>query len=218
MYEDISQHLKDMLKLKNSPVAVALSNDKPDLEMLDGRMRFCEMLGEVIQNNRSFCTVSENHSCDGGACTLGLRAMPESMRSGEFLYKRVGLFGSAMAARRFFNSNLRVEAGTTKFVLFSPLEDAEFTPDVIVIACSAGSGMRAIEASAYDAGIVAKGRMGPVCSTVVAAPYLSGNVIYTLGDAGGRKYAKLNDSDVLIGVPLEKMGPLLHGLEEMIHS
>jgi uncharacterized protein (DUF169 family) len=103
---------------------------------------------------------------------LGLREMPAELRSGEFLFKRIGLFGSARAARRFFGSNLGVEPGTIKYVSFSPLQEADFEPDVVVLVCSAEEGMRAVEASAFESGIAAKGRSGPICSTIVAAPYI----------------------------------------------
>jgi len=215
MYEDLNGRLRQALRLRGSSVAVTLSNERPELEEPNRRMRLCEMLSEAMYGGKSFYTSSEHHGCDGGAYHAGLRQMPEEMRSGEFLHKRVGLFGSGRAARRFFNSNLGIEPGTVKFVSFSPLENARFKPDLVVMACIAGEGMRAVEASAYESGIGAKGMVGPVCSTVVAAPYLTGNVVYTLGDAAGRKFTRIDDGEILIGVPFEKVGTLLDGLERI---
>jgi uncharacterized protein (DUF169 family) len=71
--------------------------------------------------------------------------MPVESKSGKFLYKRVGIFGSARAARRFFSSNLGVEPGTIKYASFSPLDKANFEPEVIVLVCTAKDGMRAVE-------------------------------------------------------------------------
>jgi len=139
--------------------------------------------------------------------------MPEDMRSGEFLHKRVGLFGSARVARRFFISNLKVEPGTVKYVSFSPLEKANFEPDVVVLICSAKDGMRVVEAAAYEYGIAAEGRVGPICSTIVATPYLTGKVVYTLGDSAGRKFSKIDDGEVFIGMPFERMDAIIKGLE-----
>ncbi len=50
--------------------------------------------------------------------------------------------------------------------------------------------MRAVEASAYESGMAAKGRAGPICSTILAAPYLTGDIVYTLGDLAGRRFPK----------------------------
>ncbi|MDD1758620.1 MAG: DUF169 domain-containing protein, partial [Methanotrichaceae archaeon] len=164
---------------------------------------------------RSFYTSSEEHACDGGAYHIGLREMPVELRSGEFLYKRVGIFGSARAARRFFSSNPGVEPGTIKYASFSPLDKANFEPDVVVLVCSAKDGMRAVEASAYESGMAAKGRAGPICSTILAAPYLTGDIVYTLGDLAGRRFSKIDDGEIFIGVPFEKIGELLNGLEKI---
>ena len=198
-----------------SAVAVALSNDKPNFEKLNKKLRLCEMFNEAQIEGGPFYTSSDEHACDGGAYHLGLREMPVETRSGEFLYKRVGIFGSARAARRFFRSNLGIDPGTVKYASFSPLDKASFDPDVIVLVCSAKDGMRAVEASAYESGIAAKGRDGPICSTIVAAPYLTGEIVYTLGDLAGRRFAKIDDGEIFIGVPFERIDGLINGLEKI---
>jgi uncharacterized protein (DUF169 family) len=141
--------------------------------------------------------------------------MPVELRSGEFLYKGVGIFGNARAARRFFSSNPGVEPGTIKYASFFPMEKANIEPDVVVLVCSAKDGMRAVEASAYESGIAAKGRTGPICSTIMAAPYLTGDIVYTLGDLAGRRFAKIDDGEIFIGVPFERMDSLINGLEKI---
>jgi len=215
MYKELNDRLKKVLNLRGSAVAVALSNDKPELEKWNNKLRLCEMLDEALNKGKSFYTTAEEHACDGGAYHLGLIEMPVEMRSGEFLYKRVGIFGSARAARRFFGSNVGVEPCTIKYTSFSPLEKAGFEPDVVVMVCSAKDGMRSVEASAYDSGIPARGRTGPICSTVVAAPYLTGEIVYTLGDLAGRRFSKIDDGEIFLGVPFEKMESLIGGLEKI---
>jgi uncharacterized protein (DUF169 family) len=215
MYEELNNRMKRVLEFRGSAVAVALSNDEPKIERLSERIRLCEMLSVAMDEGRSFYTSSQEHACDGGAYHLGLREMPVELRSGEFLYKRVGIFGSARAARRFFRANLGVEPGTIKYASFSPLEKADFEPDVVVIACSAKEGMRAVEASAYDSGVPAKGGTGPICSTIAAAPYMTGDIVYTLGDVAGRRFSKIGDGEILLGVPFEKMDELVGGLEKI---
>lgn len=138
---------------------------------------------------------------------------PAETRSGEILFKRIGIFGSARAARRFFSSNLGIEPGTVRYASFSSLEKADFEPDVIVLVCSAKDEMSAVEASAYESGIAAKGRDGPICSTIVAAPYLNGDIVYTLGDLAGGRFAKIDDGEIFMGVPFERKDGLINGLE-----
>jgi len=215
MYRELNDRLKKMLSLRGSAVAVALSNDRPALERLTDKKRLCEMLGEALNKGSSFYSSSEEQACDGGAYHLGLREMPAELRSGEFLFKRIGIFGSARAARRFFGSNLGVEPGTIKYVSFSPLQEANFEPDVVVLVCSAEEGMRAVEASAYESGIAAKGRSGPICSTIIAAPYLTGDIVYTLGDLAGRRFSNIGEGEIFIAVPFERLKELIAGIEEI---
>jgi uncharacterized protein (DUF169 family) len=216
MYMELNDRLKKVLDFRGSAVAVALSNDEPKIERLKDRIRLCEMLGEALNKGSSFYSSSEEQACDGGAYHIGLREMPAELRSGEFLYKRIGIFGSARAARRFFGSNPGVEPGTVKYASFSPLEKADFEPDVVVLVCSAKEGMRAVEASAYESGIAAKGRAGPICSTIIAAPYLTGDIVYTLGDLAGRRFSNIGDGEIFIGVPFERLEALIAGLEKIL--
>jgi uncharacterized protein (DUF169 family) len=76
--------------------------------------------------------------------------------------------------------------------------------------------MRAVEASAYESGIAAKGRAGPICSTIIAAPYLTGDIVYTLGDLAGRRFSNIGDGEIFIGVPFERLEELIEGLEEIL--
>lgn len=213
MYEDLTKKLKEHLNFRGSPVAIALINDKPDLEELDNKKRFCGMLNDPWLNGKSFYTTKEQHDCDGGAYHLGLKEMPDEMKNGEFLYKKVGLFGSARAARRFFSSNIGVEPGTVKYACFSPLDKANFEPDVVVIICNAKDGMKLIEASAYETGICAEGLMGPICSTIVAAPFLTGKVTFCLADAGSRQWLNINDDEMMVGIPFERLTSVVKGLD-----
>lgn len=76
------------------------------------------MLDKVRLEGESFYTTSENHECDGGANSCGLREPSERLKTGEFLYKDLGLFGSKRAARRFISANPRIEFGTVRVVSF----------------------------------------------------------------------------------------------------
>jgi uncharacterized protein (DUF169 family) len=204
MCAELSSRLKKMLKLESSPIAISFSNEPPqDVKQMRGKARLCEMLDKVRLEGRSFYTLPRNHECDGGASSCGLRGMSESGKTGEFLVK-MGLFGSKRAARRFLSSNPRIEVGTVKVVTFAPLEKATFEPDVVVLICNAAQGMRIAEAFGYRSGKRTMGLTGPpICSAVVAAPFLTGEVVYCLGDTGARKFMKLKDEDIFVSIPAE---------------
>lgn len=213
MYAELSRRVKKALRLETSPIAISFTSEAPKgVERMKGRARLCQMLDKVRLEGESFYTVSECHECDGGASSCGLRMMSENRKTGEFLVK-LGLFGTARAARRFLNSNPRIESGTVQAVSFSPLEKVTFEPDVVLVICNAKQGMQIAEASAYDSGRRTTGLTGPpICSAVVAAPFLTGEVVYSLGDTGARKYMKLKDEDMFVGIPAEQLPVIVDNL------
>jgi uncharacterized protein (DUF169 family) len=219
MYAELSDRLKKTLGLESSPIAISFSTEAPEgVEQMRGRARLCQMLDRVRLEGESFYTVSECHECDGGASSCGLRMMSESRKTGEFLVK-LGLFGSKRAARRFLNSNPRIEFGTVQAVSFSPLEKAKFEPDVVLLICNAKQGMQIAEAFAYESGKRTTGLTGPpICSAVVAAPFLTGEVVYSLGDTGARKYMKLRDEDIFIAIPAELLPDIVENLGKGIFA
>ncbi len=214
MYAELSNKLKGALGLEGSPIAISFATEAPEgVEQMKGRARLCQMLDKVRLQGASFYTISENHECDGGAYSCGLRMPSERLKTGEFLSKDLGLFGSKRAARRFISSNPRIEFGTVKVVSFSPLEKAKFEPDVVVLICNAKQGMKIAEAFAYESGKKTTGLTGPpICSAVVVAPFLSGEVIYSLGDSGARKFMKIKDENIFVGIPAELLPDIVENL------
>ena len=215
-YAMLANDLKKSLQLENSSVAISFSTEAPEgVEQIKGEMRLCQMLDIVRFDGDVFHTTSCNHKCDGGSGSCGMKEMNEKVKTGEFLCK-MGLFGSNRAARRFINSNPRIEAGTVKIVSFSPLEKVTFDPDVVVIICNAKQGMLIAEAFAYESGKRTLGMTGPpICSSIVAAPFLTGEVTYSFGDHGARNYMKIKDDEVFIGIPVELLTCIVDNLKKM---
>jgi uncharacterized protein (DUF169 family) len=215
-YVELSNKMKKSLRLGSSPIAISFSTKAPKgVEQMKGEMRLCQMLDKVRFDNEIFYTTSDNHACDGGSGSCGMKEMGERIKTGEFLSK-MGLFGSARAARRFINSNPRIEFGTVKVVTFSPLEKLTFEPDVIALICNAKQGMLIAEAFAYESGKRALGMTGPpICSSIVAAPFLTGEVVYSFGDHGARNNMKIKDEEVFVGIPTELLPCIVENLGKL---
>jgi uncharacterized protein (DUF169 family) len=217
MYAELSSRMKKAMGLSSVPVAVTFSVEAPvGIDAMRGKARLCEMIDAVRLRGESFYTTSENHECDGGANSSGLREPSERSKTGEFLSKDLGLFGSSRAARRFLSSNPRIEPKTVKVLTFVPLEKATADPDVIVLVCNAKQGMNLAEAFAYDTGKKTLDLTGaPICSGVVAAPFLTGQVVTSLGDAGARTFMKINDEEIFVGIPAELLPSLVENLGKL---
>jgi len=215
-YVGFSDKIKRSLRFEGSPIAISFSDEAPEgINQMKGEMRLCQMLDKVRFDGDAFYTTIDNHQCDGGSCSCGMKEMRESIKTGEFLSK-MGLFGSKRAARRFTNANPRIESGTVKMVSFSPLEKVIFEPDVVVLICNAKQGMIIAEAFSYESGKRTLGMTGPpICSSIVAAPFLTGEVTYSFGDHGARNYMKIKDEEVFIGIPAELLQCITENLEKM---
>ena len=101
-------------------------------------------------------------------------------------------------------------------VSFSPLENAKFEPDIVVLTCNATQGMKLAEAFAYESGKHTTGLTGPpICSAVVASPFLSGEVVYSLGDMGARRFMKVKDEDIFVGIPAELLPDIVQNLGKL---
>ncbi len=214
--QSLANDMKNVLKLETLPIAISLSNEPPDgVEQLKGDMRFCQMLDKVRFDGDVFYTTASDHKCDGGSGSCGMKEMSDCIKTGEFLCK-MGLFGNKRAARRFINANPRIESGTVKVTTFAPLEKATFEPDVIVLICNARQGMLVTEAFAYENGKRTLGLTGPpICSSMVAAPYLTGEVTYSFGDHGARNYMKIKDEEVFVGIPAELLNEIVENLKKL---
>ena len=215
-YSEYSAIIKKSIKLETSPIAISFSTEAPaNIKQMNGEMRLCQMLDVVRFNGESFWTTSDNHQCDGGSGSCGMKETRESIKTGEFLSK-MGLFGTKRAARRFTSSNPRIEYGTVTILSFAPLEKAPFEPDVVVLICNAKQGMIVAEAFAYETGKRTLGMTGPpICSSIVAAPYLTGEVVYSFGDHGARNYMKIKDEEVFVGIPAELLPSIIENLGKM---
>jgi uncharacterized protein (DUF169 family) len=215
-YAELSENMKNYLLLENSPIAVSFSTTVPEnIPQMTGKIRLCQMLDRVRLVGEIFYTTTCNHQCDGGLGSCGMKEMNENIKSGEFLCN-MGLFGSPRAARRFINSNPRIQSGTVNVLTFSPLEKATFEPDVVALICNAKQGMIIAEAFAYDTSKRATGMTGPpICSSIVAAPFLTGEVTYSFGDHGARKNMNIKDEEVFVGIPGELLKDVIENLGKL---
>ena len=215
-YVGFSDKITRSLRFESLPIAISFSIEPPKgVKQMKGEMRLCQMLDKVRFDGEIFYTTSDNHQCDGGSGSCGMKEMRESIKTGEFLSK-MGLFGSKRAARRFINANPRIEYGTVKVVSFSPLDKVPFEPDVVVLICNAKQGMIIAEAFAYESGKRTLGMTGPpICSSIVAAPFLTGEVVYSFGDHGARNNMKIKDDEVFVGIPAELLPCITENLGKM---
>ena len=218
-YEEQSSKLKTILGLKGSPVAVKLAatmNDIPaGVPELKEKVRHCEMVQKARAGDVFYAT-KEQHACAGGAGALGIIETPEKIKTGEF-YFGLGRFKTLEAAKKTMDA---VPRTGKHFVasIYAPLEKSTFKPDVVVIIGNPKQLLKIAQANIYENG--GRNNAGfagiqSLCGDAVASVYNTGEMNSTFGCDGSRKYAKISDDELIVGIPAAKLEQLVDALEKI---
>lgn len=218
-YAEISETLKKYLKLSGSPVAFRFVTKKEEIpagmQRFEKTVRHCTMVNVARNEGRIFYATSENHECNGGAWSLGLREITETLKNGDFYYK-LGKFESSAACKRTIDRVPRLETGFTYATLYAPLEKAPFDPQVVIIVASPWAMLKLSQSTLFRIG----GRIHAefaciqsVCADACAQTYLNGHVNFSLGCDGSRKFSGIEDAEMVMGIPAELLPELAEALK-----
>jgi uncharacterized protein (DUF169 family) len=218
-YADASETLKKYLKLSGSPVAFRFATRKEDIpagmQELDKTIRHCSMAGLARKEGRIFYSTSDKHECNGGAWALGLREITESLKTGDFYFK-LGKFESSAACKRTIDRVPHLQTLETYATLYAPLEKTPFDPQVVLIVASPWVMLKLAQSVLFQVG----GRINAefagiqsVCSDACAQTYLNGQVNFSLGCDGSRKFSGIEDGEMVIGIPAELLPEITESLK-----
>jgi uncharacterized protein (DUF169 family) len=218
-YAEASGTLKNSLKLSGSPVAFRFVTKKEEIpagmQKFDKTVRHCTMVGQARNEGKIFYATSENHECNGGAWSLGLREITETLKNGDFYYK-LGKFESSAACKRTIDRVAHLETGFTHATLYAPLEKTPFDPQVVIIIASPWAMLKLSQSTLFRVG----GRIHAefagiqsVCADACAQTYLNGHVNFSLGCDGSRKFSGIGDGEMVMGIPAELLPELTESLK-----
>lgn len=214
----LGYNLNQLLKLENEPVAIKWSVNEPkNIKKEEGKSRFCGKLEKAMKGEIFYATLEEEE-CMGGARYSGLKSMseyPANVQSGAFMVPR-GLYKDIPAVQRSRKNETYIEPGIFSAITFAPLNKAEFEPDVIFMICNAKQGMEVLHANAYDSGSHGMGAdAAPICSSMAAAPYMTGKVTYGFGDVAARQNMDINPGEIMVSIPGSDLSRIVSNLTQM---
>jgi uncharacterized protein (DUF169 family) len=218
-YAETSETLKKYLKLSGSPVAFRFATKKEDIpagmQELDKTIRHCSMIGLARKEGRIFYSTAGKHECNGGAWALGLREITDSLKNGDFYYK-LGKFESSAACKRTIDRVPHLQTLETFATMYAPLEKTPFDPQVILIVTSPWAMLKLAQSVLFRLG----GRINAqfagiqsVCSDTCAQTYLNGQVNFSLGCDGSRKFSGIEDGEMVMGIPAELLPEISEALK-----
>ena len=218
-YDMVSRELKEKLGLNKSPVAIKFilrEEDIPEgIEKIDENIRHCEMVQKAAQG-AAFYATSEEQLCKGGAAAIGLMEAPEKIKTGEF-YQSLGRFKSLGSAKRTMEDIPKIDP-MMKAIIYAPLENVKFDPDVIVVICKPAQAMKLAQAMVYTRGGRVEASFSgiqSVCADAVAGPFTKNTANFTLGCSGSRKFAGIEEEEVIVGMNGENIGCVVTALVSM---
>jgi uncharacterized protein (DUF169 family) len=217
-YPEAAAALTKLLKLNGSPVAFRFATKKEEIpegmQKLDKTIRHCSMIGLARKEGKIFYALADNHECNGGAWSLGLREITETLKNGDFYFK-LGKFESPAACKRTIDQVAHLNTGDTYATMYAPLETAPFDPQVVLIVASPWAMLKLSQSTLFRVG----GRIHAefagiqsVCADACAFPYLHGKVNFSLGCDGSRKFSGIEDGELVVGIPAEILPELVEAL------
>lgn len=217
-YAQAAESLRTLLKLKGSPVAFRFATKKDEIpagmEKLDKTIRHCSMVGLARNEGKIFYSTVDSHECNGGAWSLGLKELTETLKTGDFYFK-LGKFESSAACKRTIDRVAHLNPGDTYATMYAPLDKAPFDPQVVILVASPWAMLKLSQSNLFRVG----GRIHAefagiqsVCADACAQTYLNGKVNFSLGCDGSRKFSGIEDGEMVMGIPAEILPELIEAL------
>jgi uncharacterized protein (DUF169 family) len=221
-YAEAAEALKKLLNLSGSPVAFRFATKKEEIpagmEKLDKTIRHCSMIELARKEGKIFYSTSENHECNGGAWSLGLREITETLKNGDFYFK-LGKFDSSASCRRTIDRVPHLGTCETYATLYSPLEKTPFDPHVVIIVANPWVMLKLAQSTLFHVG----GRVHAefagiqsVCADTCAQTYLNGKMNISLGCDGSRKFSGIDNSELVMGLPAEILPEIVESLSVIV--
>ncbi|TKJ31201.1 hypothetical protein CEE39_07435 [bacterium (candidate division B38) B3_B38] len=214
-WKNYAVEIRKLLELKGNPVAITYSIEPPS-KSAEGRYRVCEALlcardGKVID------LTAASSACSGGTWHLGLGERPRGEGAKalkEFLVHGEKLYCSIAAMHRSQHLTTPPPLGLAEHVVFSPMDKAEFRPDIVLFICNAEQACRLVTLDSYDTGIPPRTEMsGSTCHQAVAYPLVTGELNVSLMDYTSRRIKGYQPADLLVSIPYHRFHGVMRSID-----
>jgi len=200
------------------PVGVKFLLNKPEeIEQLDKRLPFCEMLKEAQQRGTPFYFDKENEDC-AGTLPLGMEDMPPFAESGQ-IGMNLEIFQEPRANSRLYQYLPKFAKGIVNYVVFSPLGKLTFEPDLLILVATPSQAEIVLRAMSYSTGEMWESKTTTVlgCAWLYIYPYQSGKVNYmvTRMVSGMKALELFPEGWILISIPYNWIPIITQNLQEM---
>lgn len=213
------QSLLKIYQLKYAPVGIKFIKKDQDffgLARAKHKNTVCAYLRTAAQG-KSFYIDKDCISCPGGLKWMGFDSkVTETFFYKFFLGKIEKAKISPEIAEKFIDFLPEPpKQGLYEKLLFAPLQNCPFDPDVVVIITTSRQAYRMIVASYLDEYHLVK--TIPLCSAChgsISIPFTEGELNVSMIDPMARKVGGYKDEEVLVGIPDARFHSLIDNLEK----
>ena len=211
------------LGLDAPPIGVKFSFFRPEgIPPLasDTELSLCEILRKAQLDNKPFYFSKENKETCIGKIIMGMEDFTPFETSGQ-IGQRLGVFEEARANQNLYQFVPKLDKGIANYVSFSPADQLNYEPDVLVISAKTEIAEIVMRAVTYSTGEMYKSSCTPVmgCAWFLVHPYKTGEVNFILPAlVHGPRGRELWPSDtLLISIPYRWIPTVLTNLTRMTH-
>jgi uncharacterized protein (DUF169 family) len=219
----IKTRLHDELGIKKEIVALKQVKEEPSgLEGYQDKNHICYMMGEVLEEGKTFYTTLKDHVCLLGCAATGLDPSLQSMsdnqrRESADIHVGVNVFPSkALQAK----AEKEAQALFPRFkqvykaIIMGPFGEV-VDPDLLLMLCTAEQVHLLTRAYCYATGSFVKGYAGMgACRMLFPHAFLNKEPTYTVSDRTWRKALKISPHELTMVTPPDKLIIMLETLEE----
>jgi len=214
-WNEYATQVHDLLGLKGNAVAITYSMDGPSASE-GGKHRVCDAF--VLASQGGVIDITQSTSgCPGGTWHLGLGERPtgEADRAlKEFLVDGEKLFCSIATFHRTQALTAPPPLGLADHVILSPMDKAEFRPDIVLFICNPLQACRLVTLDGYDTGIPPRIEMsGSACHQAVAYPVVTGELNVSFMDYTARRMCQYEPEDLIVSIPYHRFLGVIRSID-----
>jgi uncharacterized protein (DUF169 family) len=220
----IKQRLKDGLGINKEIIALRQMKVEPaQCEAYQDKNNICYMMGEVLEEGRTFYTILDDHVCLLGCAATGLDPELATMdnegyrESEDFHVSAINIFPSELIQAKAEKEAARLFPRfkeVYKAIIIGPLESVP-DPDVAVIIATPEQVHLMTRAYCYATGSFIQGYAGMgACRMLFPHSFIRKEPTFTVSDRSWRKALKIAPDELTLVVPIEKLIIMIETLEE----
>ena len=221
---DSLNYLKKFIHIKREIIGLQqLRDEPPPNEVYQDKNHICYMIGEVLEEGKTFCTILENHVCLLGCAATGLDPglttldSKDRSESDQFHVNGINIFPSEdiqgiseEEAAVFFPQFKEV----CKAIRIGPLENIP-EPEVAVFIANLEQVHMLTRAYCYATGHFIKGYAGMVaCRMLFPHAFINKELTFTVSDRSWRKALKLKQHELTLVIPADKLQIIAENIDE----